>query len=201
MGPNSSKSSVESLFGSSVFRRIRISTLCVGALSGGLATTAAAAQEIKLNVTYVCNGEHIYVDSCNIRDLSDTATCIYSAGPAGERGVVDCFGDSCAGGCFECACRASLCSSARQLCQCAGEGRGNGARGHVAVQVCGVGVCEQDAGVPEDYERDQCRRGFSGSCGCEWRWDVSGCAAGDLLPDDLGEVQQPGAGMGSGGAA
>src|SRR5271170_7085364 len=35
----------------------------------------AAAQDVKLNVTYVCGGERMYVESCNIRDLSDTATC------------------------------------------------------------------------------------------------------------------------------
>ena len=35
----------------------------------------ATAQDIKLNVTYVCNGERVYVESCNIRDLSDTSTC------------------------------------------------------------------------------------------------------------------------------
>ena len=40
-----------------------------------LAVQAARAQDIKLNVTYVCNGERMYVESCNIRDLSDTATC------------------------------------------------------------------------------------------------------------------------------
>ena len=40
-----------------------------------LAGTAAHAQDVKLNVTYVCNGERLYVESCNIRDLSDTATC------------------------------------------------------------------------------------------------------------------------------
>ncbi len=34
----------------------------------------AAAQDIKLNVTYVCNGERMYVENCNIRDLSDTST-------------------------------------------------------------------------------------------------------------------------------
>ncbi len=37
---------------------------------------SATAQDIKLNVTYVCNGERIYVESCNIRDLSDTSTCM-----------------------------------------------------------------------------------------------------------------------------
>jgi hypothetical protein len=37
--------------------------------------TFAAAQDVKLNLTYVCSGERLYVESCNIRDLSDTATC------------------------------------------------------------------------------------------------------------------------------
>lgn len=46
--------------------------LAVAALSGAL----AAAQDIKINVTYVCNGERMYVESCNIRDLSDTSTCM-----------------------------------------------------------------------------------------------------------------------------
>jgi hypothetical protein len=46
--------------------------LAMGALSGAL----AAAQDIKLNVTYVCNGERMYMESCNIRDLSDTSTCM-----------------------------------------------------------------------------------------------------------------------------
>jgi hypothetical protein len=41
-----------------------------------LTSIAAAAQDIKLHVTFVCNGERIYVDSCNIRDTSDTSTCM-----------------------------------------------------------------------------------------------------------------------------
>src|SRR5271156_3173568 len=45
-------------------------------LTGVFATVVAAAQDIKLGVTFICNGEHIWVDSCNIRDLSDTATCM-----------------------------------------------------------------------------------------------------------------------------
>src|ERR1700733_9858088 len=36
----------------------------------------AAAQDVKLNVTYVCNGERTYVESCNMRDLSDTSSCM-----------------------------------------------------------------------------------------------------------------------------
>jgi hypothetical protein len=40
-----------------------------------LGVSATAQQDIRLNVTYVCSGERMYVESCNIRDLSDTATC------------------------------------------------------------------------------------------------------------------------------
>jgi hypothetical protein len=36
----------------------------------------AAAQDVKLNVTYVCNGERMYVESCNMRDVSDTSSCM-----------------------------------------------------------------------------------------------------------------------------
>ena len=34
------------------------------------------AQDVIVGVTYVCNGEHIYLESCNIRDTSDTSTCM-----------------------------------------------------------------------------------------------------------------------------
>jgi hypothetical protein len=50
--------------------------LSAAMLIGLVATTVAAAQDIKLSVTYVCNGERLYVESCNIRDLSDTSTCM-----------------------------------------------------------------------------------------------------------------------------
>ena len=39
-------------------------------------TASALAQDIPLNVTYVCNGEHIYIEGCNIRDTSDNGTCM-----------------------------------------------------------------------------------------------------------------------------
>lgn len=52
---------------------MRASNLAIGTL---LATTMLAAQDIKLNVTYICNGQRLYVESCNIRDLSDTSTCM-----------------------------------------------------------------------------------------------------------------------------
>lgn len=34
-----------------------------------------AAQDLQLGVIYTCSGERLYLESCNIRDLSDTATC------------------------------------------------------------------------------------------------------------------------------
>ncbi len=36
----------------------------------------APPADIPIGVTYVCNGEHIYVENCNIRDLSDNANCM-----------------------------------------------------------------------------------------------------------------------------
>lgn len=46
----------------------------------GVAIVAAPAvvlaQDIPIGATYICSGEHIYVESCNIRDLSDTANCM-----------------------------------------------------------------------------------------------------------------------------
>jgi hypothetical protein len=36
----------------------------------------AAAQDIPIGVTYICNGEHIYIENCNIRDTSDTSNCM-----------------------------------------------------------------------------------------------------------------------------
>jgi hypothetical protein len=76
MGPYSSNCRGEGTRKSAVFPELSIGKLCVVTLFACFATTFAAAQDVKLNVTYVCNGEHIYVDSCNIRDLSDTATCM-----------------------------------------------------------------------------------------------------------------------------
>ena len=44
--------------------------LCVLMLSA-----VASAQDLQLHVTYVCNGEKLFIENCNIRDLSDTANC------------------------------------------------------------------------------------------------------------------------------
>ncbi len=51
-------------------------TLMMVASMFGLAPTHAAAQDIKIGVTYVCNGEKIFAESCNIRDTSDTSRCM-----------------------------------------------------------------------------------------------------------------------------
>ena len=47
----------------------------VAILCAILAASAIRAQEIVLNVTYICNGERIYVYGCDIRDKSDSAWC------------------------------------------------------------------------------------------------------------------------------
>jgi hypothetical protein len=76
MGLYASNCRGESTRRSTVFPEFNIGKLCVVTLLAFFAATLAAAQDIKLNVTYVCNGEHIYVDSCNVRDVSDAATCM-----------------------------------------------------------------------------------------------------------------------------
>ncbi|HEV2577895.1 MAG TPA: hypothetical protein VGU25_11865 [Acidobacteriaceae bacterium] len=39
-------------------------------------TIVAAAQDIHIGATYVCNGERMFVENCNIRDTSDTSKCM-----------------------------------------------------------------------------------------------------------------------------
>src|ERR1700722_1015846 len=36
----------------------------------------AFAQEFKIGAPYVCSGEHLFVENCNIRDTSDSGTCM-----------------------------------------------------------------------------------------------------------------------------
>jgi hypothetical protein len=36
----------------------------------------SSAQDLQPKVTYVCNGERLVIDSCNIRDLSDSSKCM-----------------------------------------------------------------------------------------------------------------------------
>ena len=56
-------------------RTLRTIVIALALAAAILAGVRADAQDIKLNVTYLCNGERMYVESCNIRDLSDTSTC------------------------------------------------------------------------------------------------------------------------------
>ena len=48
--------------------RLLAPVICISAL--------VIAQDIVLKVPYVCNGERIYVENCNIRDTSDTSVCM-----------------------------------------------------------------------------------------------------------------------------
>jgi hypothetical protein len=50
--------------------------ICAATLLMLFAAALCSAQEITIGVTYVCNGEHIYIEGCNIRDTSDTSTCM-----------------------------------------------------------------------------------------------------------------------------
>src|SRR5271170_3162167 len=50
--------------------------LSIAILLGVFATTLTAAQGLTPGITYVCNGERIFIENCNIRDLSDNATCM-----------------------------------------------------------------------------------------------------------------------------
>jgi hypothetical protein len=36
----------------------------------------ANAQDLQKHVVYVCNGEKLMIESCNIRDTSDSSTCM-----------------------------------------------------------------------------------------------------------------------------
>src|SRR5271156_4824584 len=38
--------------------------------------TLAVAQDLTPGIIYVCNGEKMFIENCNIRDTSDTSTCM-----------------------------------------------------------------------------------------------------------------------------
>ena len=58
-------------------KRIRLTaTFILAALIFAFTTTAAFADDILIGVIYVCNGERMFADSCNIRDTSDTSRCM-----------------------------------------------------------------------------------------------------------------------------
>ena len=54
--------------------KIRSAVFSIAVLALLFVTGIAAAQT--LHVTYVCNGERMFIENCNIRDLSDSANCM-----------------------------------------------------------------------------------------------------------------------------
>jgi len=50
--------------------------IALAAFTSPCAAAQAPAQDIPIGVTYICNGEHIYIENCNIRDVSDTSNCM-----------------------------------------------------------------------------------------------------------------------------
>jgi hypothetical protein len=52
--------------------------LSIAALLAVFATSLAIAQDkdLLIGVTYVCNGERMFIENCNIRDTSDNANCM-----------------------------------------------------------------------------------------------------------------------------
>jgi hypothetical protein len=56
--------------------KIRTSKLAHAAIAILFSSALAHAQDVQKNVPYVCNGDRIVIDSCNMRDLSDTSTCM-----------------------------------------------------------------------------------------------------------------------------
>jgi len=71
MGPSYSAGDAES-----ARRLFTLLKLAVALLIGAFVLVSTAAQDIPIGVTYVCSGEHIYIENCNIRDLSDNANCM-----------------------------------------------------------------------------------------------------------------------------
>jgi hypothetical protein len=45
-------------------------------LLAAIAPALVHAQDIPIGATYICSGEHIYIENCNQRDLSDSSTCM-----------------------------------------------------------------------------------------------------------------------------
>src|SRR5580698_11378055 len=59
------------------FRRRKINLRSsLALLFAAFGASLGVAQDIPLGVTYICSGEHIYIENCNIRDLGDNANCM-----------------------------------------------------------------------------------------------------------------------------
>src|ERR1700678_1557697 len=57
-------------------RAIQRIALSLAAMASLVAGGLASAQDLHTGVTYVCNGERMLVESCNMRDTSDTSSCM-----------------------------------------------------------------------------------------------------------------------------
>jgi hypothetical protein len=55
---------------------IRSSVFGLAALIGLISSVASAEQSFQTGVTYVCNGERMEIESCNMQNLSDLASCM-----------------------------------------------------------------------------------------------------------------------------
>ena len=55
---------------------VRSAFCAAGILIAILFTSNLRADDVQLGATFVCNGEPLYVENCNIRDRSDSATCM-----------------------------------------------------------------------------------------------------------------------------
>src|SRR5580692_86378 len=55
--------------------RMKIRAGLLGLVAAGLVGGAASAQDLQLHVTYVCSGERLFIENCNMQNLSDTANC------------------------------------------------------------------------------------------------------------------------------
>ena len=47
----------------------------MAAVAGLMLGAVASAQDLQLHVTYVCNGERLFIENCNMQNLSDAANC------------------------------------------------------------------------------------------------------------------------------
>lgn len=54
----------------------RIALAVIAAMGGLLSAAITSAQTIQTKVIYVCNGERIHIENCNIHDTSDSSTCM-----------------------------------------------------------------------------------------------------------------------------
>jgi hypothetical protein len=55
--------------------KIRAGVIGMTALMGLVLCAIASAQDLQLHVTYVCNGERLFIENCNMQNLSDAANC------------------------------------------------------------------------------------------------------------------------------